>query len=141
MNPQTPPAQVAVAFAGGEHTVGHAPQCAMLVCRSTQTPLHNVSPIAQPLTHVYTPPLSWQTGNVMTGQTLPHAPQFDAEDKSISQPSAGSPLQFAKFALHVKPQDTPLQVDVELAGGTHGAHDDVPQLATDVLSTHVPAHK
>jgi len=72
---------------------------------------------------------------------VPHAPQLVVADRSISQPSAGKPLQFAKFALHVKPQDTPLQVDVELAGGTHGAHDDVPQLATAVLSTHVPAHK
>ena len=40
--------------------------------------------------------------------------------------------------VQVNPHDVPLQVAVALAGGTHGAHDVVPQLLTLLFDEQVP---
>ena len=72
----------------------------------------------------------------------PHAvaqvPQFEGSlRRSVSQPFAASPSQFAKFVAHVKPQLLPSQVDVALAGATQGVQL-APHVATAEFATQAP---
>ncbi len=140
VKPQTAAVQVAVAFAGVGHTVEHAPQRVGLVCRSTQAPPQFASPGPHPVTHWYAPATSWQTG-VPPLHTLKQTPQLLVVLRSTSQPSADRPLQSARYVLQVYPHETPLHVDVELAGVGHVTHDTAPQLETELFDTHAPAHR
>ena len=83
--PHAPLAQVAVAFAGAEHTVPHAPQLFASVASSRQpvahaawVPLH--TKVHAPATH-----------DCPAAQLLPHAPQWIVDvARVVSQPLLAS---------------------------------------------------
>lgn len=76
---QVPRAQVAVALAGGIHTLPQAPQLDVLLMRSTQDPLQSVSVPPQPAAHLPSP----QTDPAPQG--LPQAPQLALSDSKSTQ--------------------------------------------------------
>lgn len=95
------PATHAPLAAGGVHGASHAPQCSVLVVRSTQVTPHAVRLPLQAERHSTPPPapVGPQTG-VAPLHAVPHAPQFAVESSDVSQPSAGIPLQSPQPASH-----------------------------------------
>jgi hypothetical protein len=72
----TPALQVVVPFAVVGQTVPQVPQLVVLVCRSTQAPLHMVSVPVQPMLHTPELQTGLEPGIVLVGQTLRQAPQL-----------------------------------------------------------------
>ena len=95
MKLHAPAAQAIVAFATTGHAVLQPPQWFVLVIRSTQSFPHFTGASAvQPFVHWKVGPAGAQSG-AATAHCALHAPQLAGFERSVSQPSAGSPLQFA----------------------------------------------
>ncbi len=137
VNPQMLAVQVGVEFAGDGHTLPHAPQLALSLVGSEQLPPQRTSPAAQPIWHEYAPMTNRHTG-VAAGQTRPQTPQLVASPRSISQPSARTPLQSAQSVSHRIPHETPSHVADECGGDAHGMHAEVPQELNAPLLTQMP---
>ena len=78
---------------------------------------------------------------VLPEHTRPQVLQLLGDDRSASQPSSGSPLQFSKPGSHVKPQAKPSHVGVACAGDGHGVHAVGPHDVSLVSDTHVPLQR
>lgn len=93
----------------------HPPQWLGLVLVLTHTPLHRVSPAAQPETQT---PI-WQTG-VPPEHVLAQLPQWAAVESEASQPLFGLPSQSPKPGRHVYAHAELAHETVVLARAAHG---------------------
>ena len=74
-----------------------------------------------------------QTPDTSLHQSLPvHAPDMDRQSVQQALPHAANPV------LHLNPQVVPLQLATALAGGAGQGVQLVPQVSTELLSTHMP---
>jgi hypothetical protein len=95
--------------------IEHPPQWLALVLMSTHCEPHKVEVGAvQPVTHWYMPLAPEQSGAVASHRVV-HEPHVSIFDKSASQPSFASVLQFAKPVLQAPMSHTPAALHVAVA--------------------------
>lgn len=121
-NPQAPPVQVAVAFAGAVQSLPHMPQCDVVSSRVSQPLAAVLSQSPKPALQVPTPQVPLTHAAVPFGtaaQVLPQAPQFDVVPRLASQPFAAVRSQSPKPLLQVKEHALDTQEGAAFEGVVH----------------------
>ncbi len=106
-------------LAGPGQRLAHEPQLFTSVRKFTQLAPQTVSPAAHELMHVNVPPLAAQSP-IAPVQVTPHAPQLGERERSVSHPSSGAVLQFARPGRHAPVNTQAPAVQRTDAGATPG---------------------
>lgn len=118
-------------------TCPHAPQFRSSVPTKTHDVPHRVDPVQHPAPHPGGPPQLPQTGLVAL-HVFPHAPQFVADVRLVSQPFAAMRSQSSQPAMQLKPHVPPAH-DAVACGGAEQADPHTPQWFASVARfTHAP---
>lgn len=119
------------------HTFPHAAQFEVPV-KLTQLPEHRLNPALQ-VKPLQLPAVQVAVAFGGAAHVTPQLPHVAGNARLASQPLVGFESQSAKPVLHTKPQLVPSHVAVALARDGHAVQL-APQLDTEVLSAHAPAH-